>query len=120
MTSASNSIGFYSRCFFIEITSQSYKGYEKKSRSYRHGFVARIISNVNCHTVTARGNGQRTTNVPAVMVQVLLRTEWLGLELMLHNHHTGICIWNLCTSDKSDVKSISKYIQVYDGIYVIY
>ncbi len=29
-------------------------------------------------------------------------------------------IWNLCTSDKSDVKSISKYIQVYDGIYFIY
>jgi hypothetical protein len=29
-------------------------------------------------------------------------------------------IWNLCTSDKSDVKSISKYMQVYDGIYRIY
>jgi len=29
-------------------------------------------------------------------------------------------IWNPDTSDKSDVKSISKYIQVYDGMYWIY
>ncbi len=29
-------------------------------------------------------------------------------------------IWNPDTSDKSDVKSISKYIQVYSGIYWIY
>ncbi len=37
-----------------------------------------------------------------------------------HWHSDGGSIWNPDTSDKSDVKSISKYIQVYDCIYFIY
>ena len=51
-------------------------------------------------------------------------SEVSGFQMRLQVSRTAAAaqaaIWNLCTSDKSDVKSISKYIQVYNGIYVIY
>ncbi len=63
-------------------------------------------------TVDSAGKNQ---NVKGDHEQMVLVNALIALIAL-----TEIHIWNHCTSDKSDVKSISKYIQVYDGIYFIY